>query len=83
MTVWIYDQGKELKVFATEDAAKGWLDDNDPEGVAFEYEVMGPRADDREGLASHQSTRAQELAELTIDNMAADIAEATKDKQKP
>ncbi|MET4177525.1 hypothetical protein ABIB99_008650 [Bradyrhizobium sp. LA6.1] len=22
MTVWIYDQGKELKVFATEEAAK-------------------------------------------------------------
>lgn len=41
MTVWIYDQGKELKVFASEEAAKVWLDENDPEGVAFEYDVMG------------------------------------------
>jgi hypothetical protein len=24
MTVWIYDQGEELKVFATEDAARAW-----------------------------------------------------------
>ncbi|MCP1766083.1 hypothetical protein [Bradyrhizobium japonicum] len=40
MTVWIYDQGKELMVFATEEAAKVWLDENDPEGVAFEYDVV-------------------------------------------
>ncbi|MBR0734853.1 hypothetical protein JQ582_37270 [Bradyrhizobium japonicum] len=33
---------EHLKVFATEDAAKDWLDENDPEGVAFEYDVMGP-----------------------------------------
>ncbi|WP_283811959.1 hypothetical protein [Bradyrhizobium nanningense] len=42
MTVWIYDQGEELKVFATEEIAQAWLDENDPEGVAFEYEVIGP-----------------------------------------
>jgi hypothetical protein len=41
MTVWIYDQGEELRVFATEEAAKSWLDENDPHGVAFEYEVIG------------------------------------------
>lgn len=41
MTVWIYDQGKELMVFATEDAAKVWLDEHDPEGIAFEYDVVG------------------------------------------
>ena len=40
MTVWIYDQGEELKVFATEDAARAWFEENDPEGVAFEYEVL-------------------------------------------
>ncbi|MET3996817.1 hypothetical protein [Bradyrhizobium sp. S3.9.2] len=34
---------EHLKVFATEDAAKDWLDENDPEGVAFEYDVIGPR----------------------------------------
>jgi hypothetical protein len=28
-----------LKVFANEDAAEKWLQENDPDGVAFEYEV--------------------------------------------
>jgi hypothetical protein len=28
------------KVFATKDAAETWLRENDPEGVAFEYEVL-------------------------------------------
>jgi hypothetical protein len=43
MTVWIliYDLGEELKVFATEDAARAWIEENDPEGVAFEYPVIG------------------------------------------
>lgn len=47
-TVWIYtDTSKEvgdpdhLKVFASEDAAQAWFRDNDPEGVAFAYEVIG------------------------------------------
>jgi hypothetical protein len=47
MTVWIYvDSSKQvgdrdhLKVFATERAANHWFEDNDPEGVAFEYEVL-------------------------------------------
>jgi hypothetical protein len=29
-----------LKVFSNQDAAETWLQQNDPEGVAFEYEVM-------------------------------------------
>jgi hypothetical protein len=29
-----------LKVFANEKAANRWFEDNDPEGVAFEYEVL-------------------------------------------
>jgi hypothetical protein len=44
MTVWIYvDTSKQvgdkdhLKVFATEI----WFKEHDPEGVAFEYEVLG------------------------------------------
>ena len=41
LIVWIYDQGEELKVFATEDAARAWIEENDPEGVAFEYPVIG------------------------------------------
>ena len=47
MTVLIYvDTSKHvgdpdhLKVFANPDAAKKWFDENDPEGVAFEYEVL-------------------------------------------
>jgi hypothetical protein len=45
-TVWIYvNTDKEvgdvdhLKVFASELAANRWFEDNDPLGVAFEYEV--------------------------------------------
>jgi hypothetical protein len=47
MTVWIYvDTNKEvgdidhLKVFASKEGAEAWLQENDPEGVAFEYEVL-------------------------------------------
>jgi hypothetical protein len=47
MTVWIYvDTSKEvgdvdhLKVFASKEAAEAWLNENDPEGVAFEYDVL-------------------------------------------
>jgi hypothetical protein len=31
---------EHLKVFATADAAEKWLEENDPEGVTFEYEVL-------------------------------------------
>ena len=30
-----------IKVFANGDAAEAWFAENDPEGVAFEYEVLG------------------------------------------
>ena len=47
MTVWIYvDTSKQvgdrdhLKVFASEVAADTWPEENDPEGVAFEYDVL-------------------------------------------
>jgi hypothetical protein len=46
-TVWIYiDSSKHvgdtdhIKVFATIEAAEKWFEENDPEGVAFEYEVL-------------------------------------------
>jgi hypothetical protein len=29
-----------LKVFANREAAERWFEENDPEGVAFEYEVL-------------------------------------------
>jgi hypothetical protein len=47
MTVLIYvntskqaGDPEHLKVFANNDAAETWLQENDPEGVAFEYEVL-------------------------------------------
>jgi len=47
MTVLIYvDTSKQvgdpdhLKVFANADAAAKWFEENDPEGVAFEYKVL-------------------------------------------
>ena len=47
MTVWIYvNTSKEvgdrdhLKVFDSQDAAETWFEENDPEGVAFEYAVL-------------------------------------------
>jgi hypothetical protein len=46
-TVWVYiNTAKEigdvdhLKVFANVEAAEKWLEENDPEGLAFEYEVL-------------------------------------------
>lgn len=47
MTLWIYvDTNKQvgdedhLKVFASADAADAWFAEHDPEGVAFEYQVI-------------------------------------------
>jgi hypothetical protein len=47
MTVFIYvntskqvGDADHLKVFATVDTAEKWFEENDPEGVAFEYEVL-------------------------------------------
>ena len=49
MTVLIYvDTSKQigdldhLKVFTNADAAEAWFAENDPEGVAFEYDVIRP-----------------------------------------
>jgi hypothetical protein len=33
--------GISRKVFANRDAAEAWFAENDPKGVAFEYEVLG------------------------------------------
>ena len=35
---------EHIKVFASIDAAEKWFEENDPEGVAFEHEVMNPSA---------------------------------------
>ena len=34
---------EHLKVFANADAAEKWFEENDPEGVAFEYDVLERR----------------------------------------
>ena len=47
MTVFVYvntrkqvGDAEHIKVFATTDAAETWFEQNDAEGVAFEYEVL-------------------------------------------
>lgn len=47
MTVFVYvntskqiGDVEHIKVFANVDAAEKWFEENDPEGVAFEYEVL-------------------------------------------
>ena len=47
MTVFVYvNTAKKvgdveyIKIFATVDAAERWLEENDPEGVVFEYDVI-------------------------------------------
>jgi hypothetical protein len=46
-TVWVYvDTSKQvgdvehIKVFTTTDAAEKWFAENDPEGAAFEYDLL-------------------------------------------
>ena len=47
MTVFVYVNTNRqvgdvdhIKVFASADAAETWFGENDPEGVAFEYDVL-------------------------------------------
>jgi hypothetical protein len=47
MTVFVYvntnvpvGHPEHVKLFANQDAAETWFAENDPEGVAFEYEVL-------------------------------------------
>ena len=47
MTVFVYvntskqvGDPEHIKVFANVDAAEEWFEENDPEGVAFAYEVL-------------------------------------------
>jgi hypothetical protein len=41
-TVWIYEEGDVLKIFDTDDEARAWFKENDPEGVAFKH-TLGPQ----------------------------------------
>jgi hypothetical protein len=38
-TVWIYEAGNTFKTFDTEDEARAWFKEHDPEGVAFKHEL--------------------------------------------
>jgi hypothetical protein len=47
MTVFVYvntskqvGDKEHIKVFASQDAAETWFEENDPETVAFEYEIL-------------------------------------------
>ena len=47
MTVFVYvntakqvGDAEHIKVFASVEAAEKWFEENDPQGVAFEYEVL-------------------------------------------
>ena len=47
MTVFVYvntskqvGDAEHIKMLASTDAARAWFDANDPEGVAFQYEVI-------------------------------------------
>jgi hypothetical protein len=47
MTVFVYvntskqvGDADQIKVFAIQDAAQTWFEENDPEGMAFEYQVL-------------------------------------------
>jgi hypothetical protein len=47
MTVFVYvntakqvGDVEHIKVFANGDAAERWFEENDPEGVAFEYDLI-------------------------------------------
>ena len=47
MTVFVYvntskqvGDAEHIKVFANTDAAEKWFEENDPKGLAFEYEVL-------------------------------------------
>ena len=53
-----------LKVFANADAAEAWFAENDPEGVAFEYEVRSSLVTTRE---AHD--RFQQEVEHILDDL--------------
>jgi hypothetical protein len=60
MTVLIYvntskqvGDSEHVKVFANTDAAEAWFEENDPEGVAFEYEVLEWKRPPTEAALQH------------------------------
>lgn len=72
MKVWVYvDTSKKvggrdhLKVFASQEAALAWFELNDPEGVAFEYEVRSSGTTPREAHDRFQQQVSRTLDDLT------------------
>lgn len=71
MKVWVYvDTSKKvgdrdhLKVFASQEAALAWFELNDPEGVAFEYEVRSSGTTPREAHDRFQQQVSRILDDL-------------------
>ena len=71
LTVWInVDTNKQvgdaehLRVFASQEAAQAWFEVNDPEGVAFEYEVRSSLVTNREAHDRFQKEVGHILDEL-------------------
>ena len=69
MTVWIYVDTRKvvgdkdhLKVFATIEAAEAWFAENDPKGVAFEYDVICMAAAGGALTGKQGATRAAAIA---------------------
>ena len=66
MTVLVYvntsrqvGDAEHIKVFANQDAAEKWFEDNDPEGVAFEY---------GSGIKMAPAGRAEAIQSIPISN---------------
>ena len=55
---------EHLKVFANQETAQAWFDENDPEGVAFEYEVRSSLMTNREAHDRFQQEVEHILEEL-------------------
>ena len=53
-----------LKVFANQDIAHAWFEENDPEGVAFEYEVRNSLVTNREAHDRFQQKMDHILGDL-------------------
>ena len=75
MTVWVYLNTRKaggdkdrVKVFATFEAAEAWIEANDPEGVAYEHDLIGEASARGLSTSKQSAARAVELADQAIDN---------------
>ena len=69
MTVWVYVDKRQkagdkdcIKIFATADDANSWFAEHDPEGAAFEFDVIGAESPRDVTPGGGGAARAAELA---------------------